>query len=39
MEIKSYIKDHKIEAVNVLVELTIGDYLEIARDVLGSNDL
>ena len=38
MEIKSYIKDHKIEAVNVLVELTIGDYLEIARDMLKAND-
>jgi len=39
MKIQSYIKDHKIEAVNVLVELTIGDYLEIARDILGNNDL
>lgn len=38
MEIKSYIKDYKIEAINVLVELTIGDYLGIAREILNANE-
>lgn len=39
LDIKSYIKDHKVEAVNVLVELSIGDYLRVAQSILDSNDL
>lgn len=38
MEIKSYIQDHKVRAVNVLIELPIGEYLQIAESILGEND-
>jgi len=38
MKILSYIPDHRIKATNVLVELNIGDYLTIARDIKDEND-
>ncbi len=38
LDIKSYIKDHKVEAVNVLVELSVGDYLRIAQSILDDNE-
>ena len=38
MEIKSYIQDHKVSAVNVLVELSIKEYLRVADSILGEND-
>lgn len=38
LDIKSYIKDHKVEAVNVLVELSIGEYLQVAKSILEAND-
>lgn len=38
LDIKSYIKDHKVEAVNVLAELSVGDYLRVAQSILDDNE-
>ena len=38
MKIKSILPDDKILASNVLVELTIGEYLEIANDIIDQNE-
>lgn len=40
MEIKilSFIPDHRIKATNVLIELSIGDYLSIANEIKDEND-
>jgi len=38
MKICSVTLDHKIEAVNVLVEITIGEYLKIANSILNKNE-
>lgn len=39
MEVKSRLEDLKINAVNVLVEIPIIEYVEIAREVLKNNEL
>lgn len=38
MKICSITLDHKIEAANVLVEITIGEYLKIAKLILDKNE-
>lgn len=38
MKIYSTILDHKIEAANVLVELSIREYLDVAKTILDKND-
>lgn len=38
MKICSVTLDHKIEALNVLVEIKIGEYLKIAKSILGKNE-
>lgn len=39
MNILSRIKDTCIDSLNIFVETTIGEYLEIARQILKNNDL
>lgn len=38
MKIISDLKDHKVDATSYLVEITIRDYLELAKDILHKND-
>lgn len=38
MKVLSFIPDHRIESANVLIELTIDDYMVIAKDILENND-
>jgi hypothetical protein len=37
VEIKSKLYDNKIESWNILIELSIGDYIGIARNILNNN--
>lgn len=36
--VKSILKDERINAYNALVEITVGDYLKFARNVVDSNE-
>ncbi|MFN8277465.1 MAG: hypothetical protein U0T84_08285 [Chitinophagales bacterium] len=38
MKVLSFIPDHRISATNVLVEISIKDYLEFAQYILSNND-
>src|ERR1700761_4323591 len=38
MKVRSILEDNRIHAYNVLVELTVGEYLGFAKDVIDSND-
>jgi len=38
MKVRSILEDSRIHAYNVLVELTVGEYLGFAKDVIDSND-
>ncbi|MGV3683013.1 MAG: hypothetical protein ACO1PM_25325 [Acidovorax sp.] len=39
MQIKSILEDRKVSAKSVLIEITIGDYLELAKKIYKKNDL
>ncbi len=39
MDILSRIEDKRITSWNIFVEITIGDYLEFAMDILENNDM
>lgn len=36
--IKSILKDERIDAYNVLIEITVGEYLEFAKNVIDNNE-
>lgn len=38
MEVLGYLLDHRIEAVNVLAQVTMQEYLDIARKILNENE-
>lgn len=38
MVIKSILRDERIDAFNALVEITIGEYLSFARDIIDKNE-
>lgn len=38
MKVLSFIPDHRIKATNVLIEISIADYLEFAKYILDNND-
>lgn len=38
MKVISFIPDRRIEATNVLIELTIAEYLTFAKDILNNNE-
>ncbi len=39
MNILSRIEDQRIDSWNIFVEITIGDYLSFAPDILNNNDM
>ena len=39
MKVLSRIEDKRITSWNIFVEITIGDYLEFAMDILENNDM
>lgn len=38
MELKSVLRDERIKAYNVLLEMTIGEYLDIAKCIISNNE-
>lgn len=38
IEIKSILKDERIDAYNALVEITVGEYIEFAKHVIDNNE-
>lgn len=38
MVVRSILEDKRIQAYNVLIELTVGEYLEFAKDIIDEND-